>query len=42
MLGLATFVCIALAGYLWLLFGWDSLSDWAALAGARPRAIRPR
>jgi hypothetical protein len=42
MLGLATFVCIALAGYLWLLFGWDSLRDWAALAGSRPVPVRPR
>jgi hypothetical protein len=43
MLGIETFVCIALAGYLWVLFSWDSLTDWATLAGgAGSRAVRPR
>jgi hypothetical protein len=42
MLGIEPFVCIALAGYLWALFGWDSLSSWAMLAGgAGPGAGRP-
>jgi hypothetical protein len=27
------FVYIALAGYLWVLFGWDSLSSWLTIAG---------
>jgi Family of unknown function (DUF5941) len=41
MLGIETFVCIALAGYLWALFGWESLSSWAMLAGgAGPGAAR--
>jgi hypothetical protein len=34
MLGFETFVCIALAGYLWVLFAWDSLTDWADLIRA--------
>jgi hypothetical protein len=43
MLGFATFVCIALTGYLWALFGWDSLTGWAAPAsGAGSRVTRPR
>jgi hypothetical protein len=43
MLGIETFVCIALAGYLWVLFSWDSLTDWATLAGGGgSRAVRPR
>jgi hypothetical protein len=41
MLGIETFVCIALAGYLWVLFGWDSLTDWVMLAGEGATAGRP-
>ena len=33
MFGIETFVYIALAGYLWVLFGWDSLSSWLMIAG---------
>ncbi|HEY3733362.1 MAG TPA: DUF5941 domain-containing protein [Streptosporangiaceae bacterium] len=31
MLGIETFVYIALAAYLWVLFGWDSLTSWLAV-----------
>jgi hypothetical protein len=31
------FVYIALAGYLWVLFGWDSLSSWLTIAGGGSR-----
>jgi hypothetical protein len=31
MLGIETFVYIALAAYLWALFGWDSLTSWLAV-----------
>jgi hypothetical protein len=32
-LGIGTFVFIGLAGYLWVLFGWDSLTSWLAAPG---------
>jgi predicted outer membrane lipoprotein len=38
MLGAETFFCIALAGYLGMLFGWDSLTCWLAVKeGESPR-----
>jgi hypothetical protein len=33
MLGIGTFVYIALAVYLWALFGWDSLTNWLTAPG---------
>jgi hypothetical protein len=37
MLGIETFVYIALAVYLWGLFGWDSLSSWLTVPGGGSR-----
>jgi hypothetical protein len=37
MAGAETFVYIALTGYLWVLFGWDSLTSWLAVRDEVPR-----
>ena len=37
MVGIEPFVFIALAIYLWALFGWDSVTSWLSVSGGRPR-----